>query len=125
LRYDPKAKREGKMEKDELWANLVETYRIMREATFQGHSAHWDRTMQGGAGCPACIETNEKRKEADKLWDLVSSAVHGLILAPSAPKVTMEEIRAIENEDNMGSKFLDTDDVIDLLRSAGIEVRDE
>lgn len=42
---------------------------IYRNASYQGHSSHWDKTMMGGAGCPECIRARKLREEADALMD--------------------------------------------------------
>ena len=40
-------------------------FNIAYRATYQSHNGHWDRTMQGGAGCPECIKAREARAECD------------------------------------------------------------
>jgi hypothetical protein len=47
---------------------LVEAYRLAREASFQSHPGHWDRTGQSGTGCPECIRASRLRDEAHKLF---------------------------------------------------------
>lgn len=44
---------------------------LYREASIQSHSRHWDNTMQGGLGCPECIQARELREKADKLLEEV------------------------------------------------------
>ena len=46
---------------------LREALLIMREATYQGHSAHWDPTGGSGSGCPACQRAHELREQAAAL----------------------------------------------------------
>ena len=38
---------------------------IAYRATYQSHNGHWDRTMQGGTGCPECIRAREAREDCD------------------------------------------------------------
>ena len=44
---------------------------IYRNASYQGHDSHWDKTMRGGAGCPECIRAKELRAHADSIMDEV------------------------------------------------------
>lgn len=45
---------------------------LYREASFSGHSAHWDKTMQGGTGCLECKRIRELRCKADAAFDEAS-----------------------------------------------------
>jgi len=51
--------------------SLVKRYgeanRLFREASFQNHSGHWDRTGQHGANCPEYARAKDLRTKADKL----------------------------------------------------------
>lgn len=40
-------------------------YRIAYQATFQSHTGHWDKTGQGGRGCPECVRAREARENCD------------------------------------------------------------
>ena len=40
-------------------------YGIAYQATYQSHNGHWDKTMQGGSGCPECIRAREARENCD------------------------------------------------------------
>lgn len=39
----------------------------MREATYTGHSTHWDSQGNHGATCPACMRARELREEAERM----------------------------------------------------------
>jgi len=63
-------------ERDALRAQVAvlrEACQIYRKASQQGHAAHWDRTMQGGAGCLECIRALELREKADALTAALNS----------------------------------------------------
>ena len=47
---------------------LTKACRMYREATFQSHSGHWDKTMQHGLGCEECIRAHKLREQADKMF---------------------------------------------------------
>ena len=47
---------------------LEQAYLRAYDATYQGHSEHWDKTGQGGAGCPACKKAQEGRNAADDIF---------------------------------------------------------
>ncbi len=46
---------------------LIRALVWMERATCQGHRAHWDKTGQGGAGCPACNQAYEQRERASRI----------------------------------------------------------
>jgi len=46
---------------------LEEALKLYREASFQSHSGHWDKTGGSGTGCPECIRANGLREQADAL----------------------------------------------------------
>ena len=48
---------------------LREAVDILRDASYQSHSGHWDATQQGGAGCPECIRARELRDKADAIMN--------------------------------------------------------
>jgi hypothetical protein len=50
-----------------------QAFALMEAAAIQGHSAHWDLTMQGGRGCLECIRSMRQRKEARLLWWLAEA----------------------------------------------------
>lgn len=61
---------------------LIRALVWMERAAHQGHSAHFDRTGQSGAGCPACNQAYEQRERAEEiikratnktLWRLATS----------------------------------------------------
>jgi hypothetical protein len=47
---------------------LTEAFHVMRRATMQGHTAHWDPTGSYGAGCPECKRASDLREKAEHLW---------------------------------------------------------
>jgi hypothetical protein len=47
---------------------VEEAYHKMREAAFQNHSAHFDKTGGSGAGCPECLRIRSLRREAEKIF---------------------------------------------------------
>ncbi len=52
---------------------LREACQIYREASQQGHSTHWDATMQHGRGCPECIRARELRAKGDAIMEQVNT----------------------------------------------------
>ena len=44
---------------------LEQACALLRDASQQSHSAHFDRTMQGGIGCPECIRARQLREQAN------------------------------------------------------------
>ena len=44
--------------------------KIYKEAAWQSHYNHFDRTSGGGLGCPECIRASKLRKEAERLIEL-------------------------------------------------------
>jgi hypothetical protein len=54
---------------------LAEAYEIMREASFQSHSGHWDPQRTGGQNCPECIRSRTLREKADSLASAALKAV--------------------------------------------------
>lgn len=58
----------GKVEKLQADLDRVsEAMEIFKVASYQGHAAHWDLTMQHGAGCHECIRVRELREEAETI----------------------------------------------------------
>ncbi len=55
--------------KNELIHRLEAAYAVAYEATYQGHSAHWDKQGTHGANCPACIEARKARKRCNAILD--------------------------------------------------------
>ena len=43
---------------------LMSAMDLYKQASFQSHSGHWDKTGGSGAGCPACIRANELCQQA-------------------------------------------------------------
>ena len=57
-------------EREVLLVSLIrKACAIYKEASYQGHSSHFDPTMQHGAGCPECIRAAKLRDEADAIMD--------------------------------------------------------
>ena len=56
---------------------LALAFAKMTEASYQGHSSHWDSTMQHGAGCPECIRASRLRDEAKVMWDAALAVKEG------------------------------------------------
>lgn len=57
-------------ENDRLQAEnerLKQAAALFREASFQGHSSHWDSQGTSGANCPACSKASNLRRQADDL----------------------------------------------------------
>lgn len=48
---------------------MIKAYKLMKEATFQSHIGHWDRTGESGKNCPECIKADNLRNEADRLFE--------------------------------------------------------
>jgi hypothetical protein len=48
---------------------MIKAYKLMKEASLQNHTGHWDRTGQSGKGCEECIKTTKLREEADRLFE--------------------------------------------------------
>lgn len=46
-------------------AQLRKAIELYKDASYQGHSSHWDKTMGGGSGCPECIRARELRNQAE------------------------------------------------------------
>ena len=46
---------------------LKQAAALFREASFQGHSSHWDSQGTNGANCPACFRASSLRRQADDL----------------------------------------------------------
>lgn len=46
---------------------LKQAAALYKEASFQGHSSHWDSQGTGGANCPACAKASSLRRQADEL----------------------------------------------------------
>lgn len=46
---------------------LKQAAALFREASFQGHSSHWDSQGTSGANCPACSKASNLRRQADDL----------------------------------------------------------
>ena len=63
------AKAEGMAQVTEL-RKAMELY---REASYQGHSAHWDKTGGSGSGCPACLRATELRAQARQIVDALDA----------------------------------------------------
>lgn len=42
-------------------------YNIAYQATYQGHSTHWDSKGTSGVNCPACISARESRLQCDNI----------------------------------------------------------
>lgn len=40
---------------------------LMREATLQSHTGHWDSQGTGGLNCQECIKAGKLRKEDDEM----------------------------------------------------------
>ena len=64
-----RAKAEGVAQATEL-RKAMELY---REASYQGHSSHWDKTGGSGSGCPACLQAIELRAQARKIVDEIDA----------------------------------------------------
>jgi len=45
---------------------LKKALELYKQASYQAHSAHFDRTGGAGSGCPACIEARELREQAEQ-----------------------------------------------------------
>jgi hypothetical protein len=54
---------------EELRELLEKALEIGRDATMIGHYEHWDATMRGGRGCPACRRVQKLREELDILGE--------------------------------------------------------
>jgi len=52
---------------DEKIEAMREAIAVLRQASSQSHSGHWDSTMQHGAGCPECIRARELRDKASAI----------------------------------------------------------
>lgn len=50
---------------------LIKASDIYRDASYQGHDSHWDKTMRGGAGCYECIRARELRAHGDAIMNEV------------------------------------------------------
>jgi len=47
---------------------ITKAFLLMRDASFQSHSGHWDKEGTGGRNCPECIRSRELREEADMMF---------------------------------------------------------
>ncbi len=61
------SKREQKLMK--LLSKWREAFLLMKLASVQSHSGHWDWTGQHGAGCKECIRAMKQREEANAIAD--------------------------------------------------------
>jgi hypothetical protein len=48
---------------------MIKAYKLMRDATFQSHTGHWDSLGTHGVNCPECVRANKIREEADRLFE--------------------------------------------------------
>lgn len=46
---------------------LEQALELYKQASYQSHTGHWDKTMQHGAGCPECIRARELREQAQQV----------------------------------------------------------
>lgn len=53
---------------DEHFKLLKEAFLIMKNASYQSHTGHWDIQGTHGANCPECLRANQLRKEASEKW---------------------------------------------------------
>ena len=67
------ALRRAKAEGVEQMSELRKAMELYREASYQGHSAHWDKTGGSGTGCPACIRATELRAQARQIVDAIDA----------------------------------------------------
>jgi hypothetical protein len=48
---------------------MIQAYSLMKQATFQSHTGHWDHKGTCGANCYECKRADELRNEADRLFE--------------------------------------------------------
>ena len=77
---------EGLVIERNVYRRIIKLY---KEASYQSHYDHFDRTSGGGAGCPECIRASKLRKEAERLIELY--------------EISLEPVEVIANEHNQRS----------------------
>ena len=65
----------SKMKNQNAVELLLAAANIYKNASYQGHSSHWDSTMQGGAGCPECKRAAKLRAQADTIVNEVKNGL--------------------------------------------------
>ena len=71
-RFDA-ALRAAKAEGLEQVSELKKALELYRDASYQGHSSHWDKTGGSGSGCPACLRAIELRAQARQIVDTLDA----------------------------------------------------
>jgi len=67
------ALRRAKAEGLEQVSELRKALELYRDASYQGHSSHWDKTGGSGSGCPACLRAIELRAQARQIVDTLDA----------------------------------------------------
>ncbi len=67
------ALRRAKAEGLEQVSELKKALELYRDASYQGHSSHWDKTGGSGSGCPACLRAIELRAQARQIVDTLDA----------------------------------------------------
>ena len=73
LEADNAALRRAKAEGLEQVSELKKALELYRDASYQGHSSHWDKTGGSGSGCPACLRAIELRAQARQIVDTLDA----------------------------------------------------
>ena len=63
LSFFPKSSKSRKMQ------GMIKAYKLMRDATFQPHTGHWDPKGTSGLNCYECNRADKLRSEADRLFE--------------------------------------------------------
>ena len=71
-RFDA-ALRRAKADGLEQVSELRKALELYRDASYQGHSSHWDKTGGSGSGCPACLRAIELRAQARQIVDTLDA----------------------------------------------------